>query len=182
MTDKELQLIKTKYNKITSEKNELEQKKKRVLELKNDPIVNEYIELMNILLKKDKIDFNEEMYLSFSDILKETQKSNNVLFDYGVQKVYTGEDTCFLEPIIVNRHVYADLETGKMYWKLHNKIQSMDPKWEVCCYPGSEVCLFEKNYKQLRKYFFEQILVRPQEEVIEEMLENNKVLVKGSLK
>lgn len=179
MTDKELQLIKSEYNKIMCEKNELEQLKKRVLELKEDPIVNEYIELINILMQKSNIDFNEKIYSSFSDILKDTKKSNNILFDYGVQKVYTGEDTCFLQPIIVNRHIYIDLETGEIYCKFHEKLYSIDPMWQICCYYDSET---QERYKQLRKYFFEQILVRDQENVIEEMLKNNKELIKGKLK
>ena len=126
------------------------------------------------------IDYDKKMMSVFKNILKDTKNSNGILFDYGVQEIYTGEDNCFQEPIKEKHHIYQDVETDRLYYKGYNQILPGDRTWVFN--PTPELTDLELEYEFIQKHFFDNIITRPQEEVIEELFGYSKRLVKGKQK
>ena len=177
MTDNELQLLRDRSSEIESEKKMLEETKGLILELEKDPKVQKYLSLTRMIAGQENIDFDRKMMSAFMNILRDTKNSNGILFDYGVQEIYTGEDNCFQEPIKVKHHIYQDIETDKIYYKGYNQILPGDPTWVFNANP--ELTDLELEYEIIQKHFFDNIIERPQEEVTEELFKFSKRLVKG---
>jgi len=177
MTNNELQLIRDRSKEIESEKKMLEETKGLILELEKDPKVQKYLSLTSMIAGQDNIDFGNKKMSIFMNILKDTKNSNGILFDYGVQEIYTGEDNCFQEPIKVKHHVYQDIETDKIYYKGYNQILPGDPTWAFST--TDELTNLGIEYHIIKKHFFDNIIERSQEEVVEETFKLSKRLVKG---
>lgn len=177
MTDNELRLLRDRHKEINSEKEQLEKAKKIILILEKDSKVQKYLSLTRMIAGQENIDYDKKMMSIFKNILKDTKNSNGILFDYGVQEIYTGEDNCFQEPIKVKHHIYQDIETDKIYYEGYNQILSGDPTWVFNTNP--ELTDLELEYGIIQKHFFDNIITRPQEEVVEELFEFSKRLVKG---
>ena len=177
MTDNELQLLRDRSSEIESEKKMLEETKGMILELEKDPKVQKYLSLTKMISGQENIDFDKKLMSVFMNILKDTKNSNGILFDYGVQEIYTGEDNCFQEPIKVKHHIYQDIETNRIYYKGYNQILPGDPTWVFNT--TDELNDLEIEYHIIQKHFFDNIIERPQEEVVEETFRLSKRLVKG---
>ena len=162
MTNKELQIVKER----TIYKNELKELKNQILELGQEPKVKEYLSLIQKLEEKTKND---------SPIIISGEQTNYLLFKYGLfslkENIYD-----YYVPI----YLYRDLETQEFFWYTSYKEYK-----KVCRSYILEKDALEKKdceFEMLREKFFEQLLNKPQEEVVWEMLENNKQLVKGKKK
>lgn len=178
MTADELELIKVRQKEVVAKRKELEEVKQKILELEQDPKIKEYFNLMQFVKKVDEEKLDKDFYDNISKIATYTKESNYLLYDYGNINVITYEIdfTDYYEDSCV--HVYRDLETTDYYCEIFDgRIEPMPPEWRI---GGCLVGYFSgKEYEKLRKYLLEQIITRPQEEVIEELLKNNKQLVKG---
>ncbi|MBQ9071600.1 MAG: hypothetical protein IJY25_00375 [Bacilli bacterium] len=172
MNNSDIDLIRKKYNSLILEKKRIENAKVRILELEKDPMVKEYLSLVKIVGNLTEEKSEKQTFDIINKIVCYTKDSNKLLFDYGYISVFTldyDESTCI--------HVYRDLETTEYYIEMiENEIEPMPVEWRI----GNSTIEYEsrKKYNTLRNYFIEQIMNRPQEEVVEEFLHNNKQLVK----
>lgn len=160
MTDKELQEVKN----IILKKQKLKRLRNRILELEEDSKVKEYIAAVNSLNVEEKDN---------DTIVIDRNQSNNLLFEYG--RFFVKIDGFDMDVTL-----YRDLETTDYFYYtpyyVYKKIYGIYIK------RFSDEKRFEsKNdeFNQLREYFFEQLLNKPQAEVVYEMLNDNKQLVKG---
>lgn len=179
MTDNELQLLRDRHSEIETEKKLLKETKEMIFTLEKEPSVQKYLSLIRIIAGQENIDYDEKMMSMFMNILKDTKNSNLILFDYGVQEIYTGEDTSFQEPIKAQHHIYQDIETNKIYYKGYNQILPGDESWIFNAMANEELTDLSIEYDEIQKQFFEGIITQSQEEVIEELFKKNKRLVKG---
>lgn len=177
MTDNELQLVRDRYREIQSEKELLQETMGLILELEKDPNVQKYLSLTKMIVGQENIDTDKKMMSIFMNVLRDTKNSNGILFDFGVQEIYTGEENCFQEPIKVKHHIYQDIETNKIYYKGYNQILPGDPTWVFNT--SDRLADMELEYRFIQKHFFDNIIERPQEEVVEELFGYSKRLVKG---
>lgn len=181
MNNSDIDLIRKKYNSLNLEKKRMREVRNKILELEQDPKVKEYLKLLEIIENISEENCEKQFDESVSKIVSYTNDSNHFLFDYGNISVLTLKSEDEIEYNYENSacmHVYRDLETTEYYIEMRkNEIEPMPPEWRI----GH--CTVEyvnrKKYNELRNYFIEQIINRPQEEVGEELLRNNKQLVKG---
>lgn len=161
MTEKEIEKVKE----YISKKNELKNIRQRILELQQDSNVKEYISLVNEFELKNR----EKLEIVISD-----NGSNKILFEYGCYETsINGYFPCV-------RQIYRDLETGFYYYHIpfYRYFRTDSIRFEN---PKEKEKLIAKDceYDKLRDCFFEQLLYKTQEETVEELLKNNKQLVKG---
>lgn len=168
----DLNLIRNKQNQLKFNLKQLESVKQRILELKQDDKVREFYQLIKFIEENSVEEIEKKFNSEIDKILIYTKNSNKILYDYGFVSVITYENYgCEYESDL--KHVYRDLETTEYYFEMIDTIESMPPEWRVG-YNTSDV-----EYERLRQYFIGQIQFRSQEDVIEELLCNNKQLVKG---
>ena len=179
MDNTDIDLIRKKYYSLNLEKKRIQNIKDRILELESDPKVKEYLTLVGLMENYDNIKLEEKFYDDADIIIKETEDSNKILFSYGYFPFHIRNIGCKK-----NLYVYRDLETTKLYYlTTTNKIEQMP--FYFAFLPNNnyserkEFSQKDKEFVNLRRYFIEQIINRPQEEVVEELLKNNKQLVKG---
>lgn len=159
MTDRELQKVRER----SLQKKELKQLRNQILLLEHDSRVKEYISLTKEKEEKSKID---------TSIKINKENSNNLLFEYGrfsiKEKFYD---------YYVSAHLYRDLETQEFFWYtpyyVYKKI------YELFILEEEEFEIKNIEFEKMREYFFEQLLEKPQQQVVYEMFESNKQLVKG---
>ena len=95
------------------------------------------------------------------------------MYDYGFVSVITYEGYSSDDTEYSLEHVYRDLETTEYYFETFDEICLMPPEWRVCSFASNA------EYDALRNYFIEQIQSKPQDDIICELLEKNKKLIKG---
>lgn len=84
-----------------------------------------------------------------------------------------------IDNIYIDACIYRDLETEEYFYYspyfVYKKINIMSIS------PGNEKEFEKKNFEfeQLRKQFFERLLIESEEEVAYKLVKNNKQLVKG---
>lgn len=159
MTDKELQEVRKK----TLYKNQLKDLKDEILLLEQHPKVKEYFSLVKELEEKIKED---------KPITITRESSNNLLFGYGRFSIRESKCSYFS-----NVYIYRDLETCEYFYYtayyIYKKIN------RSCIMDKKELEQMDVEFEDVREYFFEQLLDKPQEQVVWEMVENNKQLIKG---
>lgn len=177
MTTDELELIRKKQSEVVSEIKRLKKSKEKILELQQDPKVKEYFKLMQFINNVDEEKLIKNFYSGINKIACYTKESNNILYDYGNVIIITYENNVIGDYEESLMHVYRDLETMDYYCEMFDdRIDLMPPEWRL----GScSIGYFSgREYEKLRKYLLEQIITRSQEEVVEELLKNNKKLIK----
>lgn len=181
MNNNEIELARKKYNSLLVEKNRLELVKKRLLRLEKDPKVQEYISLVEFINSARWVLESEESmaFDSFHEIAKSTKNSNNVLVYLGS---YKQDDDSLTDIECADYLIYEDLEQFKSYnvepharleFEKDHKVIYLENK-NISCYKEYLIELYK-----LRSKIFKELLTRPQEEVVEEILQSNKQLVKG---
>ena len=160
MTDKELQTVKEK----SLYKNELKKLKNKILELEQDPKVKEYFSLIQELEEKSKDD---------TPITISRENSNNLLFDYGRLSIREYPEDYPTSDV----WIYRDLESKEYFY--HTAFFSFKNIYRSCILDKEELEKKDCEFEKMREYFFEQLLEKPQQQVVWEMIENNKQLVKG---
>lgn len=160
MTDKELRKVKERV----LYKKELENIKEQILELEQDPKVKEYLKLTEDFDKKSKDDIL---------VIIDREHSNNLLFEYGRFSIREYEDDYPTSDLWICR----DLETKEYFY--HTAFFSFKRISRSCILDKEELEKMDIEFEKMREYFFEQLLNKPQEQVVWEMFENNKQLVKG---
>lgn len=159
MTDNELQIVKERI----SHKNQLNELKKQILVLQQDPKVKEYFSLVQQL---------EEMSKTDKVVTISREHSNNLLFKYGRFSIRIYEDSY---PSIVC--IYRDLETEEYFY--YTECYEFKNIKRSSIQDRKELEKLDVEFEKMREFFFEQLLDKPQQEVVWEMFENNKQLVKG---
>ena len=158
MTETELKTVKEK----SLFKRELENIKERILLLEQDPKVKEYILLTKEKEEKSKID---------TLIKISRENSNNLLFEYGRFSLKEN-----LYDYYVSAYLYRDLETQEFFWYtsyyVYKKIYKLDIKEK------EEFEMKNIEFEKMREYFLNQLLDKPQEQVVYEVVDKNKQLAK----
>lgn len=176
MTDEEL---KQARETIMLEKNKLESMEQRIKELEQNPIVNEYIELVGDRNLQSRRFYDCDLeYSAVSQLAYNTVNSNNILVYMGA---YTGilghiELVC---PGNAEYILYRDLETIK-YYKIQPQEKDEFEKQHriIFTYTSKEFQFhcseedYERDFYDLRKQFLKSILARPQEEVVKELIKS----------
>lgn len=173
MNNDEIQLIKNKRNDFNYKIKQLEEYKKRILELEQDPVMKEYYNLKTFVENNRAENFEKQMKKDIDKIVIYTNNSNKILYDYGLVSVITYEGYSSDDTEYSLEHVYRDLETTEYYFETFDEICLMPPEWRVCSFVSNA------EYDALRNYFIEQIQSKPQDDIICELLEKNKKLIKG---
>ena len=159
MTDRELQVVRERY----LEKNKLKELRKQILELEQDSKVKKYILLTEEL--NDNLRNN-------TPIMIDREKSNNLLFEYGEFSLKKSIDDYY-----THVYLYRDLETMEYFYYtpyyVYKKINRLDVLEE------EKLEKKDIEFEKMREQFFEQLLNKPQQQVVWEMFEHNKQLVKG---
>ena len=172
MNNSDIDLIRKKYSSLILEKKRIKNIRDKILKLESDPKVKEYITLTGVVGNITEEKNQKDVLDSISKIVSYTKDSNKLLYDYGEVQIVTYEE--FGSDYESDfKHVYRDLETTEYYFEMIDTIEPMPPEWRVWFNTS------DREYYSLRNYFIEQIINRPQEDVVEELLHNNKQLVKG---
>ena len=177
MTDKELQEVRKRYNVLTLEKNRLELVKKKIKRLEQYPKVQEYLASMEFIKNYNSANSEEKFYDDFSEIVKKTEESNKILFSYGYCSMWIRNSEH-----ITKLYIYRDLETEEYYYLTPtDNIEKLPFRYSFIPMGDKEQQHYlqkNKEFANLRKCFLDEIINRTQEEVVEELLQNNKQLVK----
>ncbi len=176
MNTDDLKLIRNKHNELICKIEQLNKVKKRILELEQEPLMKEYYSLKKIVEDNNEEALKKQTEKEIGKILIYTKDSNKILYDYGNISVKTYESYHKVEDEYSIMRVYRDLETTEYYFKINDEIQLMPSEWRV----GYSVANCE--YELLRKYFIEQIQYKSQDEIISELYQKNKGLIKGKIK
>lgn len=172
MNDKELKATREMYNNFEQKRNQIATKRKRLYELEQEPLIQEYLELKNFIedYRKDKYNvYNISEYI-FESIIMDTKSSNNIYVYIGT---FEERSTGFPGPTIYY-NVYKDLETGHETMVLEsqrekfdrgNKVIYINPKNEI----NSKAELLRK-YRELRYIFLSDIIKKPQEQVVKKLM------------
>ena len=159
MTNEELQIVKERI----LYKKELENIKNQILDLEQHPKVKEYFSLVKELEEKTKGD---------KPIMISRENSNNLLFEYGRLSIREYPEDYPTSDVWICR----DLETKEYFY--HTAFFSFKNICRSCILDKEELEKKDIEFEKMREYFFEQILSKPQQQVVWEMYENNKQLVK----
>lgn len=159
MTDKELQKVKERC----LYKKELENIREQILELEQDPKLKQYFSLVKELEKKTKDD---------KPIIISKENSNNLLFEYGRLSIREYPEDYPASDVWICR----DLESKEYFY--HTAFFSFKNIHRSCILDKEELEKIDIEFEKMREYFFEQLLNKPQQQVVWEMYENNKQLVK----
>jgi len=169
----DLNLIRNKRSELILKKEQLEKTKKRIFELEQDPLMKEYYSLKKFVEDNNEERLQKQTEKDIDKILIYTKNSNKILYNYGEVLVRTYEDYYTDDFEDSPMHVYRDLETKEYYFVMIDELELMPLEWRV------GYSLLDNEYEKLRKYFVEQIQFRTQEDVINEMLIQEKRLIKG---
>ncbi len=159
MTNEELQIAKER----SLYKNQLKDLKDEILLLEQHPKVKEYFSLVKELEEKIKED---------KPITITRESSNNLLFGYGRFSIRESKCSYFS-----NVYIYRDLETCEYFY--YTAYYTYKKIFRTFILEKEELEKMDNEFERMREYFFEQLLNKPQEQVVYEILENNKRLVKG---
>lgn len=175
MKNDELVLIRNKQSEFDFKLKKLQEYKKRILKLEQEPNVREYLELISFVNDNNEVKIKKQHIDEIDKVICNTKDSNKLLYDYGEVLVNTYE-SCFSseEDEWSSEHVYRDLETGEYYFEAIDEIELMPPGWRVGSFAE------DGEYEMLRKYFIEQLQFRQQEYVVQDILKKNKKLIKSN--
>ena len=160
MTDKELQVVKERI----LYKKELENIKNQILDLEQDPKIKEYFSLVKQLEEKTKED---------KPIIIGRENSNNLLFEYNRLSIRENPEDYPTSYVCI----YRDLETKEYFYR--TAYYAYKKIYRSCILDEKELEKIDIEFEKMREYFFEQVLEKPQQQVVWEMFENNKRIVKG---
>lgn len=175
MNEKEIKKVKEKYIDLCN-------KQKRILELQQNKLVKEYVELTNTYgnLVNENI-----VYKAFSEVAVNTTENNNIYVYNKSYRYYAGEGVEIIDEKRPDYIRYENLETGKFLDIKSNNKENFE-KNNIVIYLdqtvySNEFC-FDKEYainvNQLRNKFFELLFIKPIDEAIEELLKQERQLVK----
>lgn len=128
MKDEELKLIRNKRNELDSKIEQLEDAKKRILELEQDPVMKEYYNLKKYVENNRTENIEKQIQKDINKILIYTNNSNKILYDYGLVSVITYEAYYSDDIEYSLEHVYRDLETTEYYFETLDEICLMPPE------------------------------------------------------
>jgi len=180
MNQKELELAKKRYNILLNEKKQLQQKKDKILELEKNPIIQEYLNLTSeIKSKEEKLDESCVILSAFSQSASRTKESNKLLVNIGG---YCCDNVLGIRKVTINKAKYIryiDLETDEVYDIEPDKKDEFEQQNKIIYLNNGNRDLFSlKMIKELRIEFFKELLIKEQDQVINEMLKKNKQMTK----
>ena len=179
MKNDELILIRNRQNELDCKIKKLQDAKNKILQLEQDSKVKEYLDLINFVSNNNEQKLQKQCSDNINKIVSYTRSSNKLLYDYGeiLVRVYDGDDPYIIDEEHSLLRVYRDLETTEYYFLNIDEIELMPPDWRVV-YSKQEDENSQK-YQVLREYFIKELQTKSQEEVIEEILNRDKKLIKG---
>ena len=168
MNDKELQATREMYNNFEQERNQIGIARKRLYELEQNPLMQEYLKLKKFVddYRMDKYSEDNISKFIFESIIMDTESSNNIY-------VYIGRYVDRATPNIYY-NIYKDLETGhetmilesqRDKFERSNKVIYMFPKTEI---HSKETLL--KWYNKIRRLFLSHIIKQPQEKAVKKLM------------
>lgn len=183
MNNTEIALARQKYNDLKLKQQEYKQMKQRILELEQNPIVQEYLNLVDLVKEQaenKRFEEHEMISNAFEELALSTNDSNNILVYMGAYK-YT-----VLVPILVKTKndyndadyvLYRDLETCRFFKvNIHNK-KMFEKESNVIFLDDTNFTShldYLNGFKKLTSMFFKELLVKPQEEVVKQFVKKNQ--------
>ena len=170
MTEEEIKIAKYRYKNLLAEKNRIENKMKRLEELKNNHDVLEYLSLEKEFKNYEPFDY--DITSSFYSVAYRTVASNEILIYMGQISVNVTGRNEYVDDF-GDFHIYQDLETEKYY-----KVRPEDKKAFDESHNVIEVEEKEKNFygspyisgfKKIRNEFFLKLMDKTQDEAILEL-------------
>lgn len=176
MTNYEIELAKKRYNEIQLEKKEYEQLKQRINELKQKPIVQEYLSLID---KTKEIEGNktyDEVAIineSFDNLAGNTKESNNIKIYMGAYRMNVFIGAELIRTKDADYVLYYDLENYRTHevniyqcftFEEENIVIHIDDK-NFGCFQD-----YMKAFNKLRNEFLGELLIKPQEEVVKQFV------------
>ena len=168
MNDKELNAAREMYNNFDQERNQIGQARKRLYELEQNPIVQEYLKVKKFVndYQMDKYTESNISKYIFESIIMDTESSNNIY-------VYIGRDAN-RKIADIYYHIYKDLETGHETMILESQREKFERSNKVI-YPSSRNEFLSKEtwlryYNELRKLFLSHIIKQPQEKAVKKLM------------
>lgn len=178
MNNDEIALARQKYNDLKLKQQEYKQMRQRILELEQNPIVQEYLNLVELVKEQSKnkrFEDHEMISNAFEELALNTNDSNNILVYMGAYKsnvlvpklveikndynadyiLYRDLETC--------RFFKVDIHNKKMFEKENNVIFLDDTNF------SSHLDYFD-GFGKLTSMFFKELLVKPQEEVVKQLV------------
>ena len=168
MNDKELQATREIYNNFEQERNQIGVARKKLYELEQNPLIQEYLKLKKFIedYQMDKYtDKNVSKHI-YESIIIDTKSSNNIY-------VYIGRDAN-RKILDTYYHLYKDLETGRKMMILEsqrdqfersNKVIYMLPKTG---FYSKETWL--RKYNEIRELFLSYVIKQPQEQAVKKLM------------
>ena len=185
MNNNEIELARKKYNCLLLEYERLEKARNRIVELQQDPKVKEYLRLVDLVnLACRTFESKDSMtYEAFHKTAQFTKCSNNILVYLGS---YKQDDSSVFGSLIdvecADYICYCDLETIEHFQIEPSRRFEFEKDKKIVYMKNQNASSYKEYLESFLKFrcnFFEKMLISSQEEVVEELLQNNKQLVKG---
>ena len=181
MNNQEIKLARQKYKEIQFEKQKYEKMKQRVLVLKQNPIVQEYLNLVDFVKeKRENKNFEEHKMINqaFEGFALETNDSNKILVFMGAYEVNVLSGTNLVRTKDADYVLYRDLETCQFFKiETHNK-KTFENENTVIFLDDSNFNShidYLDGFSKLTNTFFKELLVKPQEEVVKQFVKKYQI-------
>ena len=180
MTNYEIELARQKYSELQLEQKKYEEMKQRLTELEQNPIVQEYRDLIDKLSGLHSATESEMCYLAFYKFAHET-KANNNIFIYGgsYKSGKYGVDSDHL--VLFEKAdyiVYINLETYSEEHVSPSKRSEFENN-NIVIYPkeknSNDEGYYDKFRSELIHEFFGELLIKPQEEVVKQFVKKYQI-------
>ena len=168
MNDKELQATREVYKKFDEQRKKTGESRKRLYELEQNPLIQEYLELKKFMEEVRMEKYSEDNISEhiFSEIISNTENSHGIYVHIG------REVDCDSHEV---NWGYKDLETGNEIWisesqQIHkfersNKVIYIFPKTEI---HSNEIWF--KWYNKIRGLFLSYVIKQPQEQAVKKLM------------
>lgn len=178
MTEEEIKLAREKYSKLSRRKEELNNMKKRLLELEENPVVKEYLDLSNFINENEKSykDLNM-IWDSFYQLSTRTKNSNNIFVYMGAYEYRLTSNDKLVNISQADYVLYKDIETGDVFKVIPYKSKEFEKTHTVIHLPiekDKELC-YKDEFIRLRRDFFRDLLEKPQDEVVNKLIKEKKL-------
>lgn len=172
MTDEEIRKARENYKNLEAKKRELESMKNRLNELKENPLIQEYVELGRMIRVNRSILLTDDYLVeeSFDDIAVNTSCGNDIyvyLGDVSDDSLFTG----FSFPKSYKSHaLYKNLETMELIEIRVSKKKDFESKHTVIYLNQSDSKKHDISFGKIRNEFLSGLLTNPQDEVVKTLV------------
>ena len=172
MTDEEIRKARENYKNLEAKKRELESMKNRLNELKENPLIQEYVELGRMIRINRSIFLTDDYLVekAFNDIAVNTSFHNDIYVyvgDISYDSLFTG----FSFPGGYKSHtLYKNLETEELEEVRIAKKKDFESKHTVIYLNQDKRENEDNSFEKIRNEFLSGLLTEPQEEVVKKFV------------